>query len=897
MSPMQFATPAALWALLALPIIWWLLRATPPRPTEQAFPPLRILMQLKRSEETPDKTPWWLLLLRLCMAAILIFAVAHPFTRSTTLLSKNAGPFLLVLDDGFTAAPDWQRRQDAVQNILSEAESRVIYFATTSLPEKPEGKSASEIAKLARATIPQALPSDRAKLLPLLQGLNPAPSEIIWLTDKVDAGTGANFASGLNAIAPTQVLELANLNGPLALGHPVLANGEIVTPIYRNVASVDEATLQAIAGDGRILAESKIKFDGANEKQAKLSLPAELRNSLQSLSIKEQRSAATIRLLDDSWRRKTVAIVSGETTASGQPLLEASHYLVTALAAQAEIVTPNSTSELKDALNAGLSMLILSDIGRLPPEDHDAIAAWVNKGGMLLRFSGPKLSAAADDLLPIKLREGDRNLGSSLSWETPQSIRPLSDQGPLAGIAVDPNAVISRQLLAEPDASLPEKTWASLADGTPLITSSKLGNGRIVLFHITANADWSNLPLTGTFAALMQRLAELAPAAGNPSAQGASATTVGDFAPNLLLSGAGDLSSPSRDVKPIPAKDISGAVATPLTPAGLYTRGLETRAVNLRLAAKDLAPLATTVAVSTLKPADTKAYAPLLFLLAAILFILDGLAALFIAGHFSRTSGRIAILLALLFLPEPPRAEAAETPIAALETHIAFVKTGDADIDGASEAGLKGLGRLVLMRSAAVLGEPVGINVESDELVFYPMIYWPVTAEAESLSPTARANVAAYMKNGGTIFFDLRDPAAQIGSGGSGEALRRILTNIDVPPLETIPAGHALTKSFYLMKDFPGRYEGAPLWVETSDDPQASGFDNVSGIIVGANDYASAWASDERGRPLYALVPNSPRQREMALRVGMNVVMYVLTGNYKTDQVHIPAILERLGKP
>ena len=897
MSAWHFATPAALWALLALPLIWWLLRATPPRPVEQAFPPLRILQQLQRSEETPDKTPWWLLLLRLCLAALLIFAVAHPFTQTTHVLSKTNGPLLLVTDDSWAAAADWPKRQEALSGILTEAEGRVIYFATTAMPEKPEGKSTSDVSKLIRALQPQALKSDRAKLSPLLQNLSPAPSEIIWLTDNVDAGTSNDFAKALASIAPTQTLDVLQHQGPVALGQPLLTNGEIVTPVMRRANSVAEATLQAIAGDGRVLAESKVTFGSATEKNAKLSLPAELRNSLQSLVLKEQRGAATLQLLDDSWRRKTVAIISGETTASGQPLLEASHYLVTALAAQAEIITPNNSAELQDALSSGLSMLILSDIGQLPPEDHDAINAWVKKGGLLTRFAGPKLAAGADDLLPVKLREGDRNLGSSLSWETPQTIRPFADQGPLAGIIVDPKAVISRQLLADPDAQLPEKTWASLTDGTPLITSSKLDKGRIVLFHITANADWSNLPLTGTFAAIMQRLAELAPAAGNPAAQGATALTLGDYAPRLLLTGAGELVPPTRDIKPIAAKDIASAAATAQTPAGLYGRGTETRAVNLHLEPKDLASLNEGISMSSLKPADTKPYAPLLFALAALLFIADGIAALFIGGHFSRNAGRVGLLFALLLLTDQRPAQAAEPIAAALETHIAFVKTGDADIDTESEAGLKSLSKIVMLRSSTVLADPIGVNVESDELVFYPLIYWPVTAEAESLSPKARSNLATYMKNGGTVFFDLRDQSAQLGDSGAGAGLRRILTNIDVPPLETIPAGHALTKSFYLMKDFPGRFEGAPLWVETSDDPLSSGFDNVSGLIIGANDYAAAWASNERGQPLYALVPGSPRQRELAIRVGINLVMYVLTGNYKTDQVHIPAILERLGKP
>ncbi|MEO9168485.1 MAG: BatA domain-containing protein, partial [Aestuariivirga sp.] len=218
MNTLHFATPAALWALLALPVIWWLLRATPPRPIEQAFPPLRILQQLKRNEETPDKTPWWLLLLRLTLAALLIFAVAHPFTRATQVLGASNGPVLLVVDDGWAVAPDWAQRQEALSGILNEAEGRVVYFATTALPQKPEGKPADDVAKFMRAAQPQALPTDRTKLLPLLQDLKPAPVEIIWLSDGLDAGSSAAFSKDLSTLAPTQILDLPQHQGPLALG-------------------------------------------------------------------------------------------------------------------------------------------------------------------------------------------------------------------------------------------------------------------------------------------------------------------------------------------------------------------------------------------------------------------------------------------------------------------------------------------------------------------------------------------------------------------------------------------------------------------------------------------------------------------------------------------------------
>ena len=154
------------------------------------------------------------------------------------------------------------------------------------------------------------------------------------------------------------------------------------------------------------------------------------------------------------------------------------------------------------------------------------------------------------------------------------------------------------------------------------------------------------------------------------------------------------------------------------------------------------------------------------------------------------------------------------------------------------------------------------------------------------------------MKNGGTIFFDLRDAGGDFGANsGNTNALKRILAKLDIPPLEPVPESHALTRSFYLLKTFPGRYESGALWVEAQNaGSPTNNSDGVSGVIIGSNDYAAAWALNDKGEPQNAVIPGSDRQREMAFRVGVNIVMYALTGNYKTDQVHVPALLERLGQ-
>jgi hypothetical protein len=229
------------------------------------------------------------------------------------------------------------------------------------------------------------------------------------------------------------------------------------------------------------------------------------------------------------------------------------------------------------------------------------------------------------------------------------------------------------------------------------------------------------------------------------------------------------------------------------------------------------------------------------------------------------------------------------------------VRTGDDVVDTISEQGLKGLGIILSDRTSVIPGSPIGVNIESDEIVFFPLVYWPVLENAAVPTPATLAKMDAYMKNGGTIFFDLQDDNLGLesmtgASTGATDALRRILEKLDIPPLEPVPDIHVLTKSFYLLRDFPGRYARGQLWVERTDASSTNNVDGVSSIIIGANDYAAAWALDDNSNPLYAVIPGNDRQREMAFRTGINIVMYALTGNYKADQVHVPALLERLGQ-
>jgi hypothetical protein len=927
LTSLTFATPWALAALGLLPVIWWLLRFTPPRPQAIAFAPIRLLLSLINREEKPDRTPWWLMALRLAIAALVIVGVSNPSYAPVHVAAVGSEPLLLVVDDTWAAAKDWDKRKAIMGEIVDGARKAgaTVTIATSAPALRPSELAAGDATQAQShlaALEPKALGPDRVGLIARLDHAfkNGTRLRVVWLADGIDDGEARDFARGLTKLAggkaEVEAIVPAASGLPMALAQPALDGSHIKVKALRAAGAEQEAKVTALASNGRNLGEANLKFsNGSTKTEGLIDLPIELRNDVERLAIAGELNAGAVYLMDDRWRRKSVALQSGEAIENAQPLFSPLYYVSRAIEPYAELSAPQNTAELRQALDQGLSVLVLADIGVLSDESQEMIGDWVKRGGVLLRFAGPRLAGAQDALVPVTLREGGRSLGSAMSWETPQSLQAFPPKSPFAGLEPDPEVKIVRQVLAEPDASLPDKVWASLEDGTPLVTASHEGKGLIVLFHVTANADWSNLPLTGLFVEMLRRVIDLAPAAGSggPGTPSPFASQDNAFQPWLELSGIGDLVEPPPETNPIAGAVFDKAKASPQTPAGIYRRGSQERAINLAITGEALTPISglpSGIALRDLSPLPSKPLAPFAFAAAFLLFLLDCLAALLIGGglhrlRFGRGAAAVVALLLIMPWPGPARADEASdfAMKSVLDTHLAYVITGDADIDRESEQGLKGLDVILRDRTSIEPADPVAIDIEKDEIVFFPLLYWPVKAGAPIPSDAALEKIDTYMKNGGTIFFDLRDDGAGSdalagGTSATAQTLRKMLAKLDIPPLEPVPPEHVLTKSFYLMQNFPGRYDQGPLWVERSDNQGLTNgnTDGVSSIIIGSNDYAGAWALDDNSEPLYAVVPGTDRQRELAFRAGINIVMYALTGNYKADQVHVPALLERLGQ-
>jgi hypothetical protein len=908
MGDLSFTSPAVLIALIALPAIWFALRATPPAPQQIKFPAFEILRRLSKTTETPQKTPWWLILLRVAVAGIAIIAIAGPVMNAAPA-PATGGPLVIVADNSWMAAPGWRLRRDAMRALGEQAAAadREVYFIA-SVPEfagPVEPMTGEQFIKTAGDVQPLPLQPDYGATLARVRALQSTVSNanVIWLTDGVEHPGAADLTAALRAIGELAVY-VDDETPLLALNPPSRSDAGLTYEVSLIRGGTWKGDIVALGRGGRELARTEIEIGaGKDRAAATLDLPLALQNDVALARIDGAPSAGAVQLVDARDRRALIGfLASGE--ANVDPLLAGQHYVRQALAPFATF----ATDTLDGLIRSEVSVIVLDDVGVIRESDAQTLRSWVEKGGVVIRFAGPSLGEAAEDgtplLLPVKLRGGGRAFGGALTWETPQRLGGFSVDGPFAGLAPPEDVFVRRQVLAEPGGETSDRTWASLADGTPLVTGETIGAGAVALFHVTATPEWSDLPLSVAFIEMLRKLAFM-------SQQGASAQKGEDFrvAAFRVLDGYGALRQPARDLEPATLAEISAGPA-PGRPPGFYGASEAPIALNAVNANDKFAAFnAGGAHVSPYVANPPVKFGPPFFVIALLLLIADGVIALRLAGKLAFFG--ILIFSAVFIAPHPAAAQPLDRPIsaaaeeAALSMRLAWVKTGDPATDRISEAGLSGLTRQLALRTSSEPAAPLGVDPETDDLSVYPFLYWPVIEGAAAPSAQALANIETFMRFGGLIVFDTRDDERAIAGVETpeGAALKTILSELDLPPLAPIGPDHVLTRSFYLLADLPGRTAVRPVWAQAGEGPN----DSVTPLIIGGRDWAGAWASDNVGEPLLPIrtgarpctsregaIPRNPR--ECAYRAGVNMVMVALTGNYKSDQVHTPILLERLGR-
>ncbi|HTK85277.1 MAG TPA: DUF4159 domain-containing protein, partial [Patescibacteria group bacterium] len=818
-----------------------------------------------------------------------ILALARPILNPAEAL-PGKGPVRLVIDNGWAAAESWTAMQEKASSLIDRAsrENRPIYILTTA-PDPDDGKpkqlgplGGGEAGAVVNGLRPYPWPADYTAAGKIADAGGIRDSIVsFWLSTGLADGDGGAFARVIQSQGELHLVKPAQGRLPLILrpSHNAGTDIKAVVEFPPGTPAALSVTVQAQATDGRVLDTQTAKPDKDEPTTTvAFDLPEQVRNNIGRIRISGARGAGGMLLLDNQFRRRVVGIAAPAGAENNAPLIESSFYIKRALEPFADAIS----APVKALLEKKVPVIILPDVGGMPPEELNDLEKWVRGGGLLLRFAGDNMTQGDSFLTPAPIRKGGRALSGAMTWAKPAHMAPFPAASPYAGLEAPKDVTVARQLLAEPVEGIEKMTWAALEDGTPLITASSLDHGLLVLVHTTATPQWSDLALSGVFVKILQRTIALA---GQTTA--VSSTANGTLQPLIVLDGFGNATQPGGSVEPIAAADFDATMPSSKHPPGLYGRpGFQT-ALNLgarlpRLRALTDLPVSVTEAVYGERSRETELM-PLLLGLAFALFLADWLAMMILqAGIALRLRPAVtATLMIFVLMPSTARADD-EASKYADNMYLAYVRTGNSAIDYQTFEGLNALTTILNQRTSVDAAGIVPVDPAHDELAFFPLIYWPVLPGQQALSAEAVANVQNYLDHGGTILFDTRDQSAS--GETAAQALRAVTSGLDVPPLTPLPKGHVLTKSFYLLKDFPDRFNEGSIWVEEN---AAGGRDGVSSVIVGNHDWAGDWASSN-GR--------HTQDAEMGLRFGVNLVMYALTGNYKNDQVHINAILQRLGE-
>ncbi|MEQ8287814.1 DUF4159 domain-containing protein [Thalassospira sp.] len=902
LSAITFLYPAMLAGLMILPVVWLLIRSAPRSPKNVIFPAARLLRGLKSQRRDIQRAPIWQTILRCIILTLLIIAAARPVMNRNDF-AQNNGAVLIIADNGWQSAANWAQYKTALQQIANQArfDLQTVYIAQTApeasgastwkLPDIVGPISSHDADSLIDRLQPRPWNSDYTALSDLISEnpqMNNTIGSILWLTDNMDSPGKATIASDLQDIAPITIISPTR-SDRIAIRSLMRSRTGLVATIAHNRSETPrEINLLARGDRGSVLLRHSGEL-AANTDQTEVAifLPSDIANAIQAVGIEGIEDAATVFQTGARWQQRSVGVIVSSGDSPGV-LSDQYFFLDRALSPYAEI----SYEPLGRLLEKKVDILVAAGPVSGLGSQYEALERWVNEGGMLVRFAGDSSTEIGNEFLPVTLRLGNRDFGGSMSWEKPKRLLDFPDSSPFYGIEVPQDITVTRQLLAEPDPDILSKTWARLTDGTPLITSAPRNSGRVVLFHVTPWADWSNLPMSGLFVELWQKILPLASPSNRNDAELSSS-----LPPQTVLDGFGQTHQPDALILPVRAPLPT---PNPRHPPGIYGENGQAVSLNLGPSLDNIAnDMVWPSGISTRKITDQSQIdlAALCLLGALALLLCDALILLAI-HHVTLRRNRhsnafTSILIAfgitglagMMLLGSNTVSHAASIQEAALAPRLAYLKTGVAPVDRLSQAGMTGLTEFLRRRSAADLNTVDGINPETDELSFYPLIYWPLVDGQEPFSERARERLNRYLNNGGMILIDSRDREVQPAR------LRRLLAGLEVPLLDRAPGDHILFRSFYLLDHAYGRFS-APLWLDARPDQR---LDGVASVLFGGNDWASAWILPE-GRDELLAEDIAPRQREMAVRFGINLVMYALTGSYKGDQVHLPAILERLGR-
>jgi hypothetical protein len=875
---MNLLYPLALVALISLPLILLISKIIPPPPKKQTLPAFDFLKGLSAQKSVVNEAPLWLKILRICGVFLVVLGIASPFFSTQEINKNQAKNYLIVLEDGFSNANDFNAAKQQLTNFIKAEAAR---------------NGASSQFTLMRTSLGAAqdfsVKSDIV-LLNELENINPDPvfnnysginqallrfaakASVICLCDNAYHDGQEEFIRRLKIIGNGQVM-LVPPQRNLVIIKDIKENE---TGYYITLSSINnflQTQIDFFDKNGDIVTSQNVTTSSF------VQIPSFMRRKIFFARLKGQDNAAATRIINIFNSRPLIGL---EKHSFDSPLLADATYIETAAKIKGEVFSDN----LDKIIPKNPSAIVFADRGKFTDSEFDDLQKYIRNGGMIIRFSGPQLLASSETrLLPQIIRPEAKILSGNFTWND-KSIGTFDTNSPFYGLEFGNDAQISRLAVFEPGGE-PAEIWAQMKDKSPLVSAKKIGNGYVVLVHTGLIGGWSNLGLTKYLYEVLERVLLRAQNIGLPAT---SLPPTQAMQPIATIDGNGKINKNPVGQKSVLPDEWQDLKADINHPPGIYSGGGSTLILNMIGDDFILKPYKFDSGFTQLPQSGAKQafIRPILIAGGIILLLLEMVFAFLVRGRaFAKTAALTMLLLALPLMPDNSNAQTPKTD----DIILGYIATPDAATNQKAKAGLEGL-KTALNRRTNV--EPAGVKAidpEKDDLALYPVLYWLLPDKPQPLSPLAKQRLNLFMENGGMLFIDTR------GGGRDATSARNItriaLGGLKIPPLEKVPAEHVVNKTFYLLRFYPARFGNANIWLEARTATDLTANDGVSPIIITDGDFASVWANGADASPL-AAINGTDLQREISFRVGINIYLYALTGQYKNDQVHLPLLLERL---
>ncbi len=892
----SFANPLALWAIGSLPLIYLVVKTFPPAPKSFNFSSLYLLKSISSDTITRSKCPIWLLIFRILLILVIIIYFSKPFINSSKLDNKIENYFVF-LDAGWSTASEWENYKDTLLEIMLEAKKlNKKFYLLRSNPDKERDstimfQSTNQLSDYLNEQPPSPWQFNLDKTINKLDKTKfKKNTRYFYILSDFDYYPNEKRISSIikEKYPNIEIINLVSRIKVLDKPSIIADNIEIKVKRLGNFFSEDQFYLKMVSKDGQVIYYKNYNFKKNDHTVIiREKFPLSLINRLEKIEIVDQNHAAGKFYFDDLNKKKIIGIVSEIIDYKENPLLSSVYYIKKALGNENKIIINN----LENLISANIDILILPDVGLIEEKLSIILKKWISNGGLLIRFSGPKLAKEYTNFITTeKTYKKIRFLGGQLSWEDEPIIESFPDNSIFRGLEIPDDIVIRKQLMLDFKGNQKYTVLGSLKDGTPLITSKEYDKGKIILFHFTANNDWSNIPITNLFVEMLYRTTLFNSIRKNDSLE--------EVKMKYFIDGFGKIQKPDKIIKIKDGIKLQKSHPSPKNIPGIYENDELSIALNLSGNLKYDQFVKESYKNTTEEVFFKKSISDLskIFLYLIIIFsIVDIIATLMIKINsnilktFKKKIGYLSMFFLLFCFIKNDNLKANDY---FNETYLAYVKSANENKNKITKRGLNTLSEVLDRRTSISPRGVIEVDIEKDEIFYFPFLYWPIGKTLPDLSARTITKVKDYLFKGGIIFFDAYE--IKINNSSDSKNLKKMvsfLRKINSNELINIDKKHTLSKSFYLLNSFPGRWNKNLILTDKNDKRINDG---VSSIVLGFNDWASAWALDENNYPIYPVVPGGEKQREFAYRVGVNITMYSLTGTYKNDQIHSKSILERL---